>query len=219
MEFIHPRKEEISTAIPKLKSRDRQELISDNLRLVACVFLILLILVCAFRHTIVDGASMESTLHDGQHLILMRTGWFSPITPRHGDIVVAHYERGMLIKRVIACPGDSLMIFDNQIYRNGVALQEGYLNEPMQTFNLGPITLAPGEYFLMGDNRNHSADSRHFGVFSTEDIFGVVYLEHQLLLLVICVLLLAASFCVTMIPWGTKKRAKSEESPAEACGD
>ena len=149
---------------------------------VTSALLIISVMIGFFQRTVVVGHSMDATLHHGQNLLLARTDWNPLLAPRHGDIVVAKYEDGLIIKRVIACPGDTIEIYDNQVYLNGTAQQEPYLNEPMLTANITQISLDDGQYFLMGDNRNCSLDSRRLGSFSEEAIYGVIYLEWQPLL-------------------------------------
>ena len=78
--------------------------------------------------------------------------------------VFGHKEQ--IIKRVVAVAGDTVEIKDNKFYRNGKEVKEDYINESMNVEeykNIGKYTLQEGEIFVMGDNRNHSSDSRYFG--------------------------------------------------------
>lgn len=144
-----------------------------------CLVLAIFVLRCVMYRTIVVGSSMDPTLHDRQQLLLFRTDFNPLLTVRHGDIVVARYGDRFIIKRVIACPGDQLEIRRGRVFRNGELLQESYIREPMRKEFLLPVTMGEGEYFLMGDNRSHSGDSRHYGAFSYDAIYGVVYLDSQ----------------------------------------
>ena len=107
---------------------------------------------------------MAPTLHDGDRLILMQAGYNDP---QYGDIVVidrAAHGQPPIIKRVIGRAGDEIDIdFETgQVRRNGQMLDEPYLNEPTLTRRdvEFPVTVPEGSVFVMGDNRNHSADSR-----------------------------------------------------------
>ena len=130
--------------------------------------LVCLVIVFTFfgRLTRVDGPSMENTLHDGQLLLVQSLGY----EPEQGDIVVLnkttveHLGGVAIVKRVIATGGQTVDIDFNSgtVYVDGVALEEDYIAE--RTYSAEglsfPVTLEEGEIFVMGDNRNHSTDSR-----------------------------------------------------------
>ena len=112
-----------------------------------------------FDFAYVDGQSMYPTLDGGDRLIVSKFTYFLN-EPDYGDIVILHYKQNVeYVKRVIGKSGDSLEIVDNVVYRNGKALTESYINdEPYPDF---PLTTVPdNSYFVMGDNRAHSSDSR-----------------------------------------------------------
>lgn len=146
---------------------------------ILCLGVLAMIIIGVFCRVIVNGHSMDPTLGDGKHYLMLNTRWNPWISVHTGDIVVAKHEDGTIIKRVIAGPGDTLEIWDGNVYRNGSVLQEEYINEPMLDQDAAPITLEKGQYYLMGDNRNRSADSRNFGAFSEQSILGVLYLDAQ----------------------------------------
>jgi signal peptidase I len=115
---------------------------------------------------IVDGASMEPNFHTGEFIIVSRANYLFG-DPERGDIAVFHYPGDPTedyIKRVIALPGDTIEFRSQQVYVNGELLYEPYINEPCEPRNCPDAiyTMGPDEYFLMGDNRNHSSDSRSF---------------------------------------------------------
>lgn len=129
-------------------------------------------LVCM---VVVDGISMEPTYSSGDTLLISKIG-----NPDRGDILVFSRKGQNLIKRVIGIPGDSVVVNDSKVYINGSELEEKYINE--EDFNGGVIEstslkLKEGEYFVMGDNRNHSLDSRSYGVISSDSIVGTKLLD------------------------------------------
>ena len=131
---------------------------------VIAVGVILLIVAFAARTATVSGPSMLPTLRDGDRLLLVQAGYHDP---QYGDVVVIdRSQKGEppIIKRVIGRAGDEIDIdFETgQVRRNGQTLDEPYLNEPTLTRRdvKFPVTVPEGSVFVMGDNRNHSADSR-----------------------------------------------------------
>ena len=132
---------------------------------------------------IVHGPSMQPNFHDNEYLIVSRLS-YTLGEPERGDIVVFHYPGNIIedyIKRVIALPGDTVEIQDNHIYVNGEVLTEGYLNEPClpnRCRDQALRELGPDEYWVMGDNRNHSRDSREFGPILRDTIVGEVLFRY-----------------------------------------
>lgn len=114
------------------------------------------------QHTRVDGISMEDTLHDRDFLIIDKLTYHFK-EPERFDIIVFPFEENVFyIKRIIGLPGETIQIDGTEIIINGQVLKEDYGKEPVK--NPGnaweEIRLGPEEYFVMGDNRNHSVDSR-----------------------------------------------------------
>ncbi len=118
---------------------------------------------------IVHGRSMDPTFGEGQFLIVSRAHyWFEE--PERGDVVVFHAPSKLdedYIKRVIGVPGDHIESRDQQLYLNGALLDEPYLAEACSLFSCRDEVWAevpPGSYFVLGDNRNSSVDSRRVSV-------------------------------------------------------
>ncbi len=109
----------------------------------------------------VPTGSMENTIMTGDRFIALRTAYWTE-DPARGDVVVFRYPDSpdtLYVKRIIGEGGDRVRIEDGTVYVNGTALEEDYIAE--QTIgNFGPYDVPEGCYFMMGDNRNHSLDSR-----------------------------------------------------------
>jgi signal peptidase I len=135
----------------------------------------------------VKGASMEPSFYDSEYLIINEISYrFEP--PKRGDIVVFRYPKDpqeYFIKRVIGLPGEKVQLKNGEVYiynqgkPDGVALPEPYLAEGVKTYSLSEdiITLQKDEYFVLGDNRNSSKDSRSFGPVNKSFLIGKVMLR------------------------------------------
>ncbi len=170
--------------------------------LVAGALVFFLIRPFFFQAFFIPTGSMENTLlghdagdrgytdtvHDNIFVnkLVYRTG-----DPQHGDIVVFKAPKAAdmendppventLIKRCIGVPGDTILIDADGVHRNGKLLKESYIKEPMSASLVGnavfavdkPLVLGPRQYFMMGDNRNYSNDSRYWGIVSRERVIG-----------------------------------------------
>ena len=158
---------------PKLLIRE----IVETVLLALLIFLSIRIVIQNFR---IEGYSMQPNLQQGQYLIVNKAvyRWLHP--PERGDIVVFHYPRAPdrdFIKRVIGLPGEVIEIRDGTIYINGVPLDEPYIQGPTRG-NMAPRTLGPDEYFVLGDNRDNSSDSRSWGPLPKDKIIGKAWLSY-----------------------------------------
>lgn len=122
----------------------------------------------------VNGTSMINTLENGEIMLLNKIEYkFTDI--ERFDIVVVDTEDSKIIKRVIGLPGETLKYENNTLYINGKETKEPYLDEKTEDFNLtdlGYEKLPQDCYFVMGDNRNNSSDSRIIGCIKKENIEG-----------------------------------------------
>jgi signal peptidase I len=158
---------------PKLQRRSFLREIIDTLVLIAAIYSLVNLASARF---IVQGPSMQPNFHTGEFLIVSRLNYLLD-QPQRGDIVVFHYPGNPeedYIKRVIGLPGDTVEIRDTLVYVNDVQLDEPYINEPCEPGRCRDEvwTLGLDEYFVMGDNRNHSSDSRAFGPVNRQFLVG-----------------------------------------------
>lgn len=110
----------------------------------------------------VPSGSMENTIMTGDKVFTFRLSYLFN-DPKRGDIVVFPFpdnEDVDYIKRIIGVPGDTIVIRDGILYINDEAMTEDYILEPMRREDFGPVDVPEGCYFMMGDNRNPSMDSR-----------------------------------------------------------
>ncbi len=141
---------------------------------IACVasFVIITFLYQPVR---VEGTSMQPELRDQDRLFINKF-FFRFETIHRDDIVVFHYPRDperSYIKRVIALPGDTISIDRGQTVLNGKPLKEPYVPRRYRdTHSMAPLVVPPGEYFVMGDHRSISSDSRDFGPVDRDLIYG-----------------------------------------------
>lgn len=184
----------------QLPDTDREELSPANKRRGIIRFVAILLITAAvaaglallvnylvFEPFYVNGPSMQPTLDGGRSdvdedgdIVYLNT----VKKPSRGDIVVFSYENRHLVKRVIGVPGDTVLIKNGELFLNGELMSEDYILEDMadspysdQTFL--SLTVPDGSYYVLGDNRNNSSDSRVFGCVSEDAITGVCWLVRR----------------------------------------
>lgn len=127
----------------------------------------------------VKGASMEPSFFDHEYLVIDEISYRFK-EPVRGDIIVFRYPRDpkqYFIKRIVGLPGETVQITGNQVFINGERVQEDYLAEGEQTRGEIVVTLQPEEYFVLGDNRSFSLDSRSFGPLPRQYIVGKTWIR------------------------------------------
>ena len=135
--------------------------------------------VARYAGVMLVSVLLTYTFHDGE-IVLVNRRFYQLKDVSYGDVVIAEADSGgnvkeQIIKRVIGKPGDTLEYRDGEMYRNGQRISEPYIKEEMKG-DSWKTEVGKGELFLMGDNRNNSADSRTFGAFSfSRSIIGKVF--------------------------------------------
>ena len=174
----------------------------ETVLLALSIFLALQFSVQNFR---VEGSSMDSTLQDGQYLLVNKIVYlrfdrdaiarlvpfldggadadetlFAFHPPKRGEVIIFHFPRDPsrdFVKRVIGVPGDKLEIRRGQVYVNDVALDEPYITHPDRR-TVDPTRIGPESYYVLGDNRGASQDSRDWGTVPTENIIGRAWVSY-----------------------------------------
>lgn len=165
----------VPLARPHLQHRGYGREIIETLILIGAIYALVNLATVRF---IVEGPSMQPNFKTGQVLMISRVNYLFA-KPQRGQIIVFNppnkpADEPPYIKRVIGLPGEVVEVRDTKVYINGQELYEPYINEacspgscPNRTWQLGE-----DEYFFMGDNRNHSLDSRSFGGVKLERVIG-----------------------------------------------
>lgn len=167
-----------------MKKWTKEAIIKEVLSYVKTIGLTVLVTYIVFSKIItqaqVPTGSMEDTIKTGSRVIINRTAyWFSE--PQREDIIAFEApdeEDKIYLKRVIGLPGETIYSQDGIIYINGEALEEDYIRE-ISYYDFGPYTIPENCYFMMGDNRNSSYDSRYWNhkYVEKEVILGKVKIE------------------------------------------
>lgn len=152
----------------------------------------------------VEGSSMEPTLAEGQYLLVNKLAYYHVDTehlsrylplvdgqkgdvsylarpPERGEIIVFRFPgepSRNFVKRIVAILGDSIEIRRGDVFVNDQLIDEPYLVEPSRNTIMARTVMGPGEYFVMGDNRAHSNDSRSWGAVPLENIIGRVWVSY-----------------------------------------
>lgn len=150
-------------------------LLVEALEVAILTLLIFLCIRLVAQNYIVDGPSMQPTLYTNEYILVDKSAYFFN-SPQRGDVVVFHYPLDPskdYVKRVIGLPGDTITVAaDGVVTVDGVRLNEPYVNDLDNPYPPETLTLGPGQYFVLGDNRGDSSDSRYWGPLPRKDIIG-----------------------------------------------
>jgi signal peptidase I len=156
------------------------EIVAGLQTLVSAAVYATLIVTFGFQVARVDGLSMAPTLEDHDRLIVNKLV-YELGDPRPGDIVMLYYPLNpekMFVKRVIAKEGDTVRIVDGRVYVNDIPLKDDYVASEYRSHDdWGPQVIPEGYDFVMGDHRNNSSDSRHWGMVPKKYIIGKVQIR------------------------------------------
>lgn len=163
----------------------KESIIRTITSFIACIVFALLIayVITTFvaHHTEVEGSSMEENLHNGDDIIVEKVSYYLHEPERYDVIVFPYNDNVFYIKRIIGLPGESVQIKDGKIFIDGIQLWEQYGNEAIEDPGLAneEIVLRKDEYFVLGDNRNSSIDSRkpEVGAVKRNNIVGKAWLR------------------------------------------
>jgi len=137
----------------------------------------------------ITSAGMEPTLMEGEYAMAQR--YKDGAVPRRGDVIAFKYPldpKTVFAKRVVGVPGDTIQLVRKRLYLNGTRLPEGYvvhknsqvydspgLPEPYKSRDtFGPVKIGPGQFFVLGDNRDQSSDSRYWGTVPRGNVIGKI---------------------------------------------
>ncbi len=178
--------------VQKLKKESRQGLWSESLKLLRDVFLIIIVFILfgvfVAQPVVVEGTSMVPQLHDGERLLVNKLIYYKIKSfdwghIERGDVVVFWFPNDpdkSYVKRVIGLPGEIVEIRNGKVIVDGQELNESYLddeyNKSLPSFQ--PKKVEPHHFFVMGDNRDNSSDSRYWGLVPEKYIYGKAFFRY-----------------------------------------
>lgn len=149
------------------------DLIKKEKKFLLLVMIIILFKIFIFNFILVKGDSMNPKYKNNDFMFLNKIIYsFKPI--RRGEVIVLKYKNNDLIKRIIGLPNDKIKVENGKLYINNKEYYENYINSYTASYDFDEITLKDNEYFVMGDNRYNSYDSRNFGTITKHNIIGRV---------------------------------------------
>ena len=158
-------------------------IIREIFETVALTLIIFFLIQLVIRNFRVDGQSMAPNLQHGQYLVIDKVSYILPMewrTPQRGDVVVfeppTHPDKDF-VKRIIGLPGETVEIRQGAVYINDEPLDESF-GARLDGFSMTPREVPEGQYFVMGDNRANSNDSRNWGALQADKIVGRAWLSY-----------------------------------------
>lgn len=145
------------------------KLLKELLPYIIIILVVIIIRTFIFTPVVVNGPSMMDTLHNGDVMILDKIGMKLGGIKRF-DIVVIQTGKTKIIKRVIGMPGETISYKNNKLYINGKEVSDNHSNEI--TYDFEEVKIPDGEYYVLGDNRTDSVDSRILGTIPKNEILG-----------------------------------------------
>ncbi len=157
------------------KNSTKREILSWVICLVSAFVIAMALRTFVFELVRVDGDSMLPTLTTDERLFVEKISKLSEDGLNIGDIIIVHYpgeENKSYVKRIVGLPGDKLKVENGKLWRNGVLIQENYTLDSRMNYDFEEYIVPEDSYFVMGDNRNDSMDSRVVGSISRSEIVG-----------------------------------------------
>ena len=149
------------------------ELIKKEKKFITIVIIIIILKIFVFNFILVKGDSMNPKYKNNDFMFLNKIIYsFKPI--RRGEVIVLKYRNNDLIKRIIGLPNDKIKVENGKLYINNKEVKVNYINSYTASYDFDEINLKDNEYFVMGDNRYNSYDSRNFGTIMKNNIIGRV---------------------------------------------
>ena len=157
------KKEKVELTEEQITAKQRK-VMKIRFIVVLCLLLSMCIFNFMFRIVVISGDSMEPNFHNGTTFLAKKR-----FDPWRFDVVIVNINDSLIIKRVIGLPNETIEYKNNQLYVNNEAVYDGYSIGETEDFK---ITLESDEFYCLGDNREHSADSRQYGAFKRSQLFA-----------------------------------------------